>query len=74
MPVMGLARLKRALEGEIPSFDSLPPGRQGPAGLGDIETAPRRKCLGDLWAAKAGERPDHGTYRKGVTCARDEGC
>lgn len=70
---MGLARLKRALEGETPSFDSLRlAGR--PAGLGDIETADRRKCRYDLWAAKAGERPDHGTYRKGVTCARDEGC
>lgn len=47
MPLVGLVRLRWALEGATPSFDPIPPARRRQR-LGDTETAPGRKWPDDL--------------------------
>jgi hypothetical protein len=67
MPLIGLVRLRRALEGAIPSFD---PIRVGFVPAGCWATRKRRQAGNGLmtcYLAKAGARPARGTYRKGAT-------
>lgn len=52
MPLIGLVRLRWALEGETPSFDPIYLQRRGKA-LGDAETAPCRKWHGDLLSSES---------------------
>jgi len=71
VPLIGLAQLRRALEGEIPSFDPIPApawpvaevARNGPV-LGDKETAARRQCLVDLISLKGGASPPAGRLER----------
>jgi hypothetical protein len=67
MPLIGLVRLRRALEGATPSFD---PIQVGFVPAGRWATRKRRQAGNGLmtcYLVKAGARPARGTYRKGVT-------
>jgi hypothetical protein len=54
MRVMALVRLRRALDGVTPSFDSIPQ-QHGESRLGDTETGIARKCAMFLCSVKAGD-------------------
>ena len=72
MPLIGLVRLRRALEGVIPSFD--------PIHAIDLiarrwATRKRRQAgngLATCYRAKAGVIPARGAYRKGATRTAQE--
>lgn len=67
MPLIGLVRLRRALEGAIPSFDPIRSAFLPTRGWATRKRRQAGNGLMTCYLVKAGARPARGTYRKGVT-------